>query len=164
MDGCMLVKKKWLILPGVILAVIVIPLGLLQFFFYGHMYPQDALHTESNLAIKGVIASIEENKVSQGMTPNSYHIYRYYLSVNITEITWADKFISETYGFSYENKTLNSFSGNMTYIGFDGFEAPNFTVGQEIECKGYYVPVTDSPYSFKLSIAPSITGSYLKIL
>jgi hypothetical protein len=158
-----MVKKKWLILLGIILAVTIIPLGLLQLFFFGHMYPQNALHNESNLAIKGVITSIEENKVSQGMTPNSYHIYRYYLSVNITEITMADKFISETNGFSYENKTLNSFSGNMTYIGFDGFEAPNFTVGQAIECKGYYVPVTDSPYSFKLSIAPSITGSYLKI-
>jgi hypothetical protein len=34
-------------------------------------------------------------------------------------------------------------------------------VGQEIECKGFYLGVTDTAYSFVLTVAPSINGSYL---
>ena len=157
-------RKWWLLLLVAVLATVIILFSLLQVFFYGHMYPQDARHVDSNLVVKGVITSIEQNKVSRGFAVNSYHIYRYYLVIDITEIVWAGEFVAETWGFSYENKTLNSFGESITSVGYDGLDEPNLQVGQTIECKGYYVPVTDTPYSFKLTIAPSINGSYLKIL
>ncbi|MGB9841265.1 MAG: hypothetical protein ACPLKZ_00915 [Candidatus Bathyarchaeales archaeon] len=41
-------------------------------------------------------------------------------------------------------------------------DEPELALGQEIECKGFYLGVTDTSYSFVLTVAPSINGSYLK--
>ncbi|MEM3378807.1 MAG: hypothetical protein QW674_07690 [Candidatus Bathyarchaeia archaeon] len=41
-------------------------------------------------------------------------------------------------------------------------EKLELVVGQEIECKGFYLGVTDTAYFFVLTVAPSINGSYLK--
>ena len=129
------------------------------------MYPQDALHEDSNLTVKGVVISIEENYKAWGFGPNSYHIYRFYITINITEIVWAggylEDYFPESEGFSFADRTLNGW--NSTVIGYDNLDTPNLQIGQTIECKGYYISVTDTPGSFKITVSPSINGSYLTI-
>jgi hypothetical protein len=124
------------------------------------MYPQATLHADSNLSLKGVVTSIEENHKSQGFS--DYHIFRWYIRVNITQIVWVKDSLADWVTVSYENSTLNGW--NSIGVGYDYPDKPELAIGQTVECKGYYVPVTDSPYSFKLTIAPTINGSYLKTI
>ena len=51
-----------------------------------HMYPQSGFGEDSNLAVKGVVNSIEENHVSEGFMEGSYHIFHHYIGLNLTEI------------------------------------------------------------------------------
>ena len=153
-------KRKWLLL---LVTVIVIGIALFeayQLLITSHMYPQDSFEAESNVALKGVVTSIEENYKADGFAVNSYHIYRFLIRINITEITWTEENI-EDWGISVANGTLNGW--NSTSIGYDNMDTPNLQIGQTIECKGHYVAVTDTPSSFKITVSPSINGSYLTI-
>lgn|GEM_PF-6035519 len=53
------------------------------------------------------------------------------------------------------------FGSNIISVGYDYPDDPQLAVGQEIECKGFYLGVTDTAYSFVLTVASSINGSYL---
>ena len=126
-----------------------------------HMYPQDALHETSNLCVRGIVTSIEQNHKSQGMIIISYHIFRFYIHLNITEIVWVE----EDYAGLISPDDNNTVMGwNSIGVGYDNLDDPQLVIGQAVECKGHYMPATDSPWSFMLTVAPSINGSYLEQL
>ena len=133
---------------------------MFEVLIYSHMYPQDAVHDNSNLAVRGIVTAVETNRKSDGLGFNSYHIFRFYIHLKITEIVWAEDWLTEYNAVSYANDTVNGWSSVV--IGYDNLDNPRLAVGQNVECRGYYVPVTDIPYSFKITVAQSINGSYLK--
>jgi hypothetical protein len=168
-----LTKRKWLLIVLIVL-VLVVSLALvgLELLVYSHMYPQDSYNGKANLAVKGVVTSIQDNYKVNGMVMGSYHIFRSYIRLNVTEILWVDNYLADTkipfdsgtsgvtHGFNLSSVYDMRFVG----IGYDNFDKPHLSVGQTIECKGDYAPATDSPYSFKITVSPSINGSYLIIV
>jgi hypothetical protein len=120
-----------------------------------HMYPQDAFHDSSNIAVKGIVTSAEENHKSSGMAVGSYHIFRYYFQLNITQVVWIDE-NSPDVSVSVVNV------GDTIGVGYDNLDNPQFILGQNVECKGYYFGATDSIYSFIITVSPSISESYLE--
>jgi hypothetical protein len=162
-------KRKWLLL-GTALALSTVMLTVLAFqvSVYSHMYPQDLYNGKANLAVKGVVTSIQDNYKVDGMVMGSYHIFHSYIGFNVTEILWVDSYLVETNVPVYEIGSTSVTYGSVydlkfVGIGYDNFDKPHLSVGQTIECKGDYDPATDSPYSFKITISPSINGSYLII-
>lgn len=123
-----------------------------------HMYPRDALHEDSNLTIRGIITSIEENYKAWGW---DYHIYRFYIQLNITEIVWINEDLAGWIEYSTDNNTINGW--NSIGVGYDNLDNPQLVTGQIVECKGHYISVTDLPGSFKITVAPSVKDSYLKL-
>jgi hypothetical protein len=92
------------------------------------------------------------------MVISNYHIFRFYIQLNITKILWTneeDYLISST-----EDNTV--FGSNSISVGYDNSDNPQVVLGQEVECKGFYLGATDSSYSFVLSVAPSVSESYLR--
>ena len=154
-------RKRFLVITVAVIAVSAVVLALVinQELISKHMYPYDAIHEDSNLSVRGIATSIEENHKSQGMTIDSYHIFRLYIQLNITEIVWTKHDLAGMI-FSTDNDTINGW--DIIGIGYDYPDNPQLFIGQTIECKGYYLSVTDTPYSFKITVAPSINGSYLK--
>jgi hypothetical protein len=120
-----------------------------------HMYPQDAIHESSNIAVRGVVTSVEENHKSFGMAVGSYHIFRFYIQLNITQVVWIDE-NSPDVSVSVVNV------GDTIGVGYDNLENPQFILGQNVKCKGYYFGATDSIYSFIITVSPSISESYLE--
>jgi hypothetical protein len=163
-------RKRFLVIAITVIAAltIVLAFSISQYLVSTHMYPQDAMHEDSNLAVRGTVASVEENYEAQGLAVTSYHVYRFLIRINITEIVWfggdMEYYFSENFSdsnsFSIEDKTLNGFK--TVGIGYDNPDEPNLQIGQAIECKGYYIGVTDAPGSFLITVSPSINGSYLK--
>jgi hypothetical protein len=146
-------RKRFLLIAVLILAV-VLPLAAFQVL--ERRYPQVAIRPDdSNLSIRGVINSIEENHKAEGM--GAYHIFRYYLRVNISEIVWAENDLA-----NWINGTNLLSVGNIVEIGYDYLDKPQIAVGQMIECKGFYEAITDTPQSLRITIAPVISESYLK--
>ena len=154
-------RERWLLLLVAIIVLVVALFSVYQLLITSHTYPQDSFEAESNVALKGVVTSIEENYKADGFAVNSYHIYRFLIRINITEITWTEENI-EDWGISVADGTLNGW--NITSIGYDNPDEPNLQIGQTIECKGHYVAVTDMPSSFKITVSPSINESYLRTL
>ncbi len=162
-------KRKWL-LVGIAIALIGVLLAVLAFqeSVSSHMYPLDQYHGNSNLAVKGVITSIQNNFKVDGMVMGSYHIFHSYVRLNITDILWVGpdlaewiSYVNESNPSSYENNILNGLKS--IGIGYDNLNSPQISIGQTVECKGDYVATTDSPYSFKINVSPAINGSYLII-
>jgi len=156
-------KRKWsLVIAVAVIAVLAVVLALVinQELISKHMYPQDAIHENSNLSVRGVVTSIEENHKSYGLGINSYHIFRFYIQLNITEIVWISEDLADWTAFSTEDKTISD--RNSIGIGYDNLDNPQLFIGQIVECKGYYLSRTDSPYSFQITVAPSISESYLE--
>jgi hypothetical protein len=153
----MALRKRYLLITVAAIAVLAVVLAFVvnQELVSQHMYPQDALHKSSNLAVKGLVASIEENHKSSGMAVGSYHIFRFCIKLNITQVVWID-----------ENSPDVSVSvvsvGDTISVGYDNLDNPQFSLGQNVECKGYYFGATDSTYSFIITVSPSISESYLK--
>ena len=151
--------RRGLLIAIAILAVGVVILAFLvnQELFAKHMYPQDTINEDSNLTVRGTVTSIEENHKSSGMAVGSYHIFRFYIKLNITQVVWID-----------ENSPDVSVSvvsvGNTISVGYDNVDNPQFSLGQNVECKGFYFGATDSPYSFILTVSPSVNESYMKSL
>lgn len=154
-------KRKWLILITVIILAVVLPLVTFHLLVTSHMYPQDAIQESSNLAVKGVIISVEDNYRRDGFMAGSYHIFHAYIRLNITGVLWVDDDLEDWIAVDYENNTMNGW--NTIGIGYDNPYNPQLSVGQTIECKGYYVPHTDTPYSYIITVSPSIRESYFKI-
>jgi len=152
-------RKRFLIIAIAVIAVLTIVLAFVinQELVSKHMYPQDALHEDSNLAVRGIVTSIEENYKAYGW---DYHIFRFYIRLNITEILWIKDDLASWIDYSTENNTIND--RNSIGIGYDNLDNPNLFIGQTVECKGHYISVTDLPGSFKINIAPTINGSYLQ--
>jgi len=153
-------KRKWFILITAVVLAVVLSLVAFQLLVDSHMYPQDAIQDTSNLSVSGEIISIEDNYRVDGFWDGSYHIFRSYIRLNITDIEWVDNNLADWVVISYENNTVNGW--NTIGIGYDNSDNPQFAVGQAIECKGYYVPHTDTPYSYIITISPNINESYLK--
>ena len=152
-------RRRFLLIAVAIIAVFAVVMAFVinQETINAHMYPQDALHETSNLGVRGMVTSIEQNHKTQGMIISSYHIFRFYIRLNITEVVWTseDWLISPT-----DNDTV--LGSNSISVGYDTLDNPQLAIGQEIDCKGFYFGATDSPYSFVLTVAPSVSESYLK--
>ena len=155
-------RKRFLLITIAAMAVSAVVLALVinQELTSKHMYQQDAINESSNLSVRGVVTSIEENHKSYGFGINSYHIFRFYIQLNITQIVWINDDLADWIVFSTDNNTINDW--NTIGIGYDNLDNPQLFIGQTVECKGYYLSVTDTPYSFKITVAPSISESYLK--
>lgn len=125
-----------------------------------HMYPQSSFVESSNLIVRGVVASIEENHKSEGMVIGSYHIFRFYIKLNITKIVWVSEDYAEYIHTSTENNTVMGW--DIIYVGYDNLDNPQLVLGQAVECKGYYESRTDFEWSFIITVSPSINESYLK--
>jgi hypothetical protein len=146
-------KCKWLLLFVVALLAIVLTLAVSMF-----IYPQvDIRPDNSNLSINGVVNSVQENYKAEGWS--TYHVYRYYLKVNISEVVWVGDDLSNW--ASNGGKEVISV-GKIVEIGYDYPDKPLIAVGQIIECKGDYTTITELPESLKLTISPAISESYLK--
>jgi hypothetical protein len=158
-NGGMVLRRRFLLIAIAALAVSALVLGLVinQELISKHMYPEDALHETANLSVRGVVTTIEQNHKTQGMIISSYHIFRLYIQLNITEVVWTNE------GYLVSSTDNNTVLGsNRISVGYDSLDNPQLITGQEIECKGFYFGATDSPYSFILTVAPSVNESYLK--
>jgi hypothetical protein len=152
-------RNGFLVIAITMATILVLAYAINQELVSEHMYPRDALHENSNLWIRGTVTSIEENHKSQGLAINSYHIFRFYIQLNITEIVWIKNDLADLIVFSNENNSINNRSS--IGIGYDDAKDLQLLIGQTVECKGYYLPVTDTPYSFIITITPSINESYM---
>jgi len=134
---------------------VVLAFAVNQWSVSQHMYPQDAINESSNIAVRGIVTSVEENHKSLGMAVGSYHIFRFYIQLNITQVVWMDE-NSPDVSVSVVNV------GDTISVGYDNLDNPQFSLGQNVECKGYYFGATDSIYSFIITVSPSISESYLE--
>ena len=162
-------KRKWLLISVIVIVLAVsLPLVGLELLVYSHMYPQDSYNGKANLAVKGVVTLIQDNYKVGGMVTGSYHIFHSYIRLNVTEILWVDNYLADTkipiFDSGFQSPDLGSvYDLKFVGIGYDNLDKFQLSIGQTIECKGDYDPATDSPYSFKITISPSINGSYLII-
>jgi hypothetical protein len=148
-------KRKWYL--AIAVAVVAVSAAVLARVFNQesideHMYPQDTIHEDSNVSVRGIVTSIEQNYRSGGFGFDCYHIFRFYIRLNITEVVWT----------SMDSAAIRN--RDIIGIGYDNLDDPQLSIGQIVECKGYYLPLTDSPYSFQITVAPSISESYLEPL
>jgi hypothetical protein len=120
------------------------------------MYPQDAIYENSNVTVQGVVVSVEPNHKSLGLGSDSYHIFRSYIRLNITKVVWIDAQVAGSSVFSDGD-------GNIVGIGYDNSDDSQFSVGQAVECRGYYRSLLDSPFSSMITVAPSVSGSYTEL-
>lgn len=156
-------KRRWyLVLAVALVAVLVVVLvRVVDYELVGeHMYPEDTIHETSNVTVQGVVVSVEQNHKSYGFGIDLYHIFRFYIQLNITEVVWVGEDLADSSFFSIENDTIGG--RNKVGIGYDNLDDPQISLGRVIECKGYYLLATESPYSSKITVAPSISGSYVK--
>jgi hypothetical protein len=158
-------RKRFLIIAvaliAVLAAVLAVSIHLMnQAENSSHMYPQSSFNESSNLSVKGVVTSIEENHKSEGYMVGSYHTFRLYIRLNITEVMWVAYDHAEYIHISTENNTVMGW--DTICIGYDNLDNPQLVLGQAVECKGYYEPRTDFEWSFIITVSPSISESYLK--
>ena len=151
--------RKGLLIAIAILASALIVLSFLinQELIVNHTYPQDTINESSNLTVRGIVTSILQNHRTQGMVLSNYHIFRWYFQLNITEAVWTSE--------EYLNSSIGGdtvFGSNTIGVGYDYSDNPQLKIGQEIECKGFYLGVTDTSFSFVLTVSPSVSESYLK--
>lgn len=156
-------RKKLLIaaIATIALLTVVFALVINQFLISEHMYPQDVIHEDSNLVVSGTVTSFEQNHKTQGMTLNSYHVFRYWFRLNISKVNSVSGDLADSPIISTENGTVNGWS--TLGIGYDNLDNPQLVIGQFVTCKGYYASYTDTPYSFILAISPSISESHLNL-
>ncbi len=150
-------KRRWyLVMAVAVIAVsaVVLAFALNQKSVSEHMYPQDAIYENSNVTVQGVVVSVEQNHKSLGLGFDSYHIFRFYIRLNITEVVWIDAQVAGSSVFS-------DGGGNIVGIGYDNLDDPQFSVGQAVACRGFYLPLLDSPHSSMITVAPSVSGSYI---
>jgi hypothetical protein len=146
-------KRKWylaIVVAVIAVSAVVLALVINQELISKHMYPQDTIHENSNVSVRGIVTSIEQSYKSYGFGVDCYHIFRFYIRLNITEIVWT----------SMDSAAIKD--RNTIGIGYDNLDNPQLSIGQIVEGKGYYLPLLDSPYSSQITVAPSISESYLE--
>ena len=152
-------RRRWYLVVAIaVIAVsaVVLAFVLSQESVNEHMYPQDAIYENSNVTVQGVVVSVEQNHKSLGLGSDSYHIFRFYIRLNITEVVWVDAQVAGSSVFS-------DGGGNIVGIAYDNSDDPQFSVGQAVECRGYYRPLLDSPFSSMITVAPTVSGSYTEV-
>jgi hypothetical protein len=71
--------------------------------------------------------------------------------MNVTEFVWGS-------GYTQAPE-------QTVVVYYEKIDVPNLAVGQRVEVCGYFNPwIEDSFYNDKLSVTPSISGSYVKPL
>lgn len=152
-------KRRWYLVIAVaviVLAVVVLARAVDQELVGEHTYPQDTVYENSNVTVRGIVTSIEENHKSYGFGIDCYHISRFYISLNITEVVWVGENLADSSRFS-------AGGSRRIGVGYDYLDDPEFSVGQVVECQGFYLGVLDSPLSNMITVAPSVSGSYIEI-
>ena len=149
-------QRLWLAIALTVLSI-VLTAAAYEFTVASHMYPQDAPHEDSNLAVKGVVTSIETNYRRDGLGPSCYHIFRYFIRLNITEVVWTEGYLPDWVAVAAGNATVDG--RNTVCVGYDSLDAFQLEVGHTVECKGNYAPYADSPYSYIITVASTITES-----
>ena len=99
------------------------------------------------------------NHKSEGFT--TYHVFPAAIVINITQVVRVDEDF-QTENIQWDNTTWNGFS-SLT-IAYDQPYSLNLQIGQPVECRGYYISITDSAYSFKVVVSSYIHESYIKAL
>jgi hypothetical protein len=102
-----------------------------------------------NLILRGIITDIRLNyEVNDGYF---YHIFPAYMVMNATEFVWGSGYASAP--------------GATVVVYYEKTDVPSLAIGQRVQVCGYLnPPMEDSFYGGKLSVAPSISGSYVKPL
>jgi hypothetical protein len=149
-------KRMWYLVLAVAMVVVfvVVLVRVVDYELVGeHMYPEDAIYENSNVTVRGIVTSVERNYRSQGYM--DYHIFRFFIVLNITEVVWVGGYGAKSV-FSDGSRTVVG-------IGYDYLDDPQFSVGQVVECRGFYLPILESPYSYMMTVAPSVNGSYVEL-
>lgn len=145
-------KRGWYLVAAtiVVMSVVILAAVVNYELVAEHMYPQDAIYENSNVALRGVVTSVERNYKSLGLV--DYHIFRFLIGLNVTEVVWVGEFAG----------AFSDASGYVVSIGYDILDGPQFSVGQVVECRGFYLTILESPYSRMITVAPSVSGSYIE--
>jgi len=154
----MALRRSLLLIAIAIIAVFVVlvAFSINQDFLVRFVYPPYNLNEDSNLTVKGTVTSIEEDYMSRGMVYSNYHIFRYFINLNITEVVWTSE--------DWLNALIvgdTAFRENSISVGYDYPDSPNVAVGQQVECSGFFLGATDLCYSFILAVSPDISKSFL---
>jgi hypothetical protein len=112
---------------------------------------------QPNITLRGSVISAAYNyEVNTGF---SYHVFPAYVTFNVTQIVWGNGV--------WENQTqaLNYLTRQDLVVYYEKTDAPNLSVGQQIEVSGHYCSwLEDSLYSETLVVSTAINGSYLNPL
>ena len=146
-------KRRWYLVAAtiVVMSVVIVAAVVNYELVAEHMYPQDAIYENSNVTLRGVVTSVERNYKSLGFA--DYHIFRFLIGLNVTEVVWVGE---------HGGGALSDASGYVVSIGYDNLDNPQLSVGQVVECRGYYDAILESPYSRMITVAPSVSGSYIE--
>jgi hypothetical protein len=138
----------------VLLAIVIVASGSVIFMRVTNVVHEQILATYNggstpNLILRGVITEVRFNyEVNDGYF---YHIFPAYIVMNVTEFVWGSGYTSTPY--------------ETIVVYYEKMDVPSLAVGQQVEVCGYFNPWReDSFYNDKLSVAPSISGSYVKPL
>ena len=138
----------------VLLAAVIVASGSVIFLRETNVVHEQILATYDggctpNLILRGMITEVRLNY--EVNNDYFYHIFPAYIVINDTEFVWGSGYTSAPAAtvVVYHEKT----------------DVPSLTVGQRVEVCGYFNPPReDSFYEGKLSVTPSISGSYVKLL
>jgi len=79
-------RQFWIIITMLVGLVVAGAFFLNHELVVKYMYPHDALHRDANLAVRGMVISVERNYVTRGLVASNYHIYRVFIRLNMTEV------------------------------------------------------------------------------
>lgn len=134
-----------------------VSIGIYKYF--NPLSPENWSRTaDSNLTVQGLITRIELNRKFEGFT--AYHVFPAVIRINITQVVHVDNDF-QTEQIPWDNKTWNG-SPSLT-IAYDQPYLLNLQMGQLIECRGHYISITDSAYSFKILVSNYVNDSYIKV-
>ena len=154
-------KRNWVLTAFftlIIVITVVVSVGIYRYL--NPLSPENWTRTvDSNLTVQGIIIKIELNHKSEGFT--TYHIFPAVIVINITQVVRVDEDF-QTENIQWDNTTWNG--SPILTIAYDQPYSLNLQIGQLIECRGYYISITDSAYSFKVIISSYIHESYLRTL
>jgi hypothetical protein len=79
-------RQFWIIITMLVGLVVAGAFFLNHELVVKYMYPHDALYRDANLAVRGMVSSVERNYVTRGLVASNYHIYRVFIRLNMTEV------------------------------------------------------------------------------
>ncbi|MGB9853660.1 MAG: hypothetical protein ACPLRY_02490 [Candidatus Bathyarchaeales archaeon] len=154
-------KRNWILMVlFTIILIITITVSIGIYRYLNPLSPENWTRTaDSNLTVQGIITKIELNHKSEGFS--TYHVFPAVIVINITQVVRVDEDF-QTENIQWDNTTWNSFP-TLT-IAYDQPYLLNLQTGQLIECRGRYISITDSAYSFKVIVSSYIQESYIRML